>query len=371
VKRNRHGVICISLVIGLAIWIMDAAIDAAFFSKGFSPGKKLFLDLVIWNVPGNRLFFRVLFVATFVFYGVLMSILLSREKEMQDLIVHAKEEWEETFDIINDAITIHDADFNILRANKAAEKMLGVPFQVLLSRKCYLSYHGTDCPPTTCPSCRTLFTGVPSTTETFEASLNKHIEIKALPRYDRNKTLTGVVHVVRDISGRVQAEEQLRSLSLTDELTGLYNRRGFFTLAEQQQKVAHRMKKGSFLLFADVDDLKAINDAFGHQEGCKALVEAATILKESFRESDIIARIGGDEFVVFSIENDLNSNAGTISGRLRQKIESLNAKRSDCYRLSLSTGVAYYSPDNPRPLSDLLNEADASMYAQKRMRKNR
>jgi diguanylate cyclase (GGDEF)-like protein len=90
---------------------------------------------------------------------------------------------------------------------------------------------------------------------------------------------------------------------LTDELTGLYNRRGFFVSAQQQLKLANRYNKGIFIFSADLDDLKIINDNFGHKTGDSALVETANILKKTFRESDIIARIGGDEFVILGMEN--------------------------------------------------------------------
>lgn len=88
-------------------------------------------------------------------------------------------------------------------------------------------------------------------------------------------------------------EEDLHSLSLTDELTGLYNRRGFFTLLDQQIKMANRLKREIFILYADLDRLKLINDTWGHQEGDQALIESATIFKRIYRESDIIACIGG------------------------------------------------------------------------------
>jgi diguanylate cyclase (GGDEF)-like protein/PAS domain S-box-containing protein len=357
----RHEITIISVIVGLFMWTMDAAC----FAKGS------FMDAFILDVPMQELSFRILLLTIFISSGVVMSRMLSKKEAMQEQIIQAKKEWEETFDIISDAITIHDKDFNIIRANKAAEKMLGVPFQVLLNRKCYRSYHGTDYPPDSCPSCKTLNTGVPSITNTYEENLKKHVEIKALPRYDTNNALMGVVHVVRDITDRVQAEEELRSMSLKDELTGLYNRRGFFTLAEQQKKVASRMKKGVFVLFADLDGLKEINDTYGHKEGCSALMEAAAILRECFRESDIIARLGGDEFVIFSMENEGNSDAETISGRVQHKIELRNAQQSNRYRLSMSVGIAYCPPGKPYSLEDLMHKADALMYNQKKTKKGR
>jgi PAS domain S-box-containing protein len=133
---------------------------------------------------------------------------ITERKKMEKLIIQAKEEWEDTFDTINDAITIHDKDFNIIRANKAAEEMLGLPMLDIFKQKCYKSYHGTDCPPEGCPSCQVLNTGLPTSIEIFEPHLNKFVEIKALPRYSENNNLIGLVHIVRDITDRKRIEEE-------------------------------------------------------------------------------------------------------------------------------------------------------------------
>ncbi len=137
---------------------------------------------------------------------------ISQRKQMLEQIATAKKEWEETFDTINDAITIHDRDFNIIRANLAAEEMLGLDMQGILSHKCFRSYHGSGEPPMSCPSCQTAKTGVDSTTELYEPHLDKYLEIKALPRFDADRDLIGVVHVVRDITDRRKAEEQQEKL---------------------------------------------------------------------------------------------------------------------------------------------------------------
>ena len=108
--------------------------------------------------------------------------------------------------------------------------------------------------------------------------------------------------IARDVTERKEQEQALRSLTIIDDLTKLYNRRGFLTLAERHLKLAVRKKTGVFLLFADLDGLKIINDTFGHLEGDRALIDAADILRASFRSADIIARLGGDEFTVFPIE---------------------------------------------------------------------
>lgn len=286
-------------------------------------------------------------------------------ENLQRLIVDAKEEWEETFDIINDAITIHDSDYGVIRANKAAKDLLGLSFQEIIGSKCYHMYHGTKSPPEGCPSCSVMKNGEPSTEEIFEPNLNKFIEVKALPRFDNNNRIIGVVHVVRDITNRKKMEEKLHNLSITDHLTGLYNRRGFFSIADQQIKIAKRMHKGMLLLSADLDYLKIINDTFGHKEGDIALYQTADILKESFRESDIIARIGGDEFVVLQME-DSHINSKVLTERLDMNLEKYNRNNERGYSLSMSVGIARYNPESPCTIEELLSQADTLMYDQKR-----
>ncbi len=127
-------------------------------------------------------------------------------------IADAEQEWEETFNTINDAITIHDQNFNIVRANRAAAEMLGQPLDALIGQKCFRSYHGHGSPPIHCPSCNTLKTGIGSTSEVYEPFLDKHIEVKALPKFDEHNRLTGLVHVVRDITARKKAEEKQQKL---------------------------------------------------------------------------------------------------------------------------------------------------------------
>ena len=162
-----------------------------------------------------------------------------------------------------------------------------------------------------------------------------------------------------------RGEEALRALSLTDELTGLCNRRRFFVLTEQCLKVAVRNKKRPLLLFIDMDDLKWTNDHYGHHEGDQALIGLATILKKTFRESDIIARIGGDEFVVLLESTDESSEA--MISRLHENVRDYNAKRSQ-HILSISLGTAYFDPEHPVSIDEFLAKADALMYAEKRRR---
>lgn len=177
------------------------------------------------------------------------------------------------------------------------------------------------------------------------------------------------IGTVRDITNRKDTEAKLKDLSNRDELTGLYNRRGFIELIEQQAKVAERMKFGMHLLFGDLDYLKEINDKFGHQEGDRALIEIANILTETFRTSDIVARIGGDEFVALALKTQ-EEHAEILESRLNKSISARNTKGDLPYTLSLSIGIAYYAPEQAISIENLIAEGDRLMYEAKKNKKN-
>ncbi len=173
------------------------------------------------------------------------------------------------------------------------------------------------------------------------------------------------LNLLTDITERRQLEERLQEISLKDELTGLYNRRGFFTLAEQQFKVEARRKRPMLLFFADLDGMKWINDHLGHQEGDRALQDAARILSRTFRNADILGRMGGDEFVVLVLDA-AEVEPEALVRRLEDRIEAFNQKGATPYRLSLSIGWIAYDPERPLSLDQLLAEADQKMYQEKR-----
>jgi diguanylate cyclase (GGDEF)-like protein/PAS domain S-box-containing protein len=172
-----------------------------------------------------------------------------------------------------------------------------------------------------------------------------------------------------DITERKKMEEGLITLSITDLLTGLYNRRGFIMFAEQQMKLSDRTKRGMLLFFSDLDGMKWINDTLGHEEGDRALMDVADVLKETFRSSDIIARIGGDEFAVLAIDTpDVNSEI--LTTRLQNLIDTHNRQGNRRYRLSISVGCSYYDPVNPCSIDELMVQADKLMYEHKKSKKS-
>ncbi len=177
-----------------------------------------------------------------------------------------------------------------------------------------------------------------------------------------------VVAIYDDVSDRKRMEAEILALSITDPLTGLNNRRGFLSLAEQQLKLSKRNRHRMIFFFADLDGLKWINDTLGHEEGDRALIEAATIFKAIFRTSDIMARLGGDEFAALAIDtNEINSDVFTT--RLQYRIDTQNNSKDRKYKLSISVGSACYDPDKPRSIDELMAEADKLMYVHKQSRK--
>lgn len=401
-----------------------------------------------------------------------------------------QKELEEAFNSIDDVITIHDKRFAILRANKTAENLFGLPLDKMSGLTCFQLYHGADAPPHDCPCYQMFKAGAVTTLEKFEPHLNKYVEIKIFPHFEGNE-VNRIVHIMRDITERKQMDyklkqseekfrsmvettddsiyivdgecryihinkkhqvrlgisddtyigkkygdyhipeetrwfsdkvkrafqsgkacqyehtsrrdnnhflltlspvrlgngeifavsvisknvtefkhmqDKLRKLTITDDLTGLYNRRGFFSLAEHQLKIAARQKKGFFLLYADVDNLKQVNDKFGHVEGDQLIIKAADVLKESFRDSDILARIGGDEFIIFPVDATEGSPDAVLN-RLQKNINTINEESTQKYPISISIGKAYYDPSRPCSLEELLHLADSSMYEGKTSKK--
>jgi diguanylate cyclase (GGDEF)-like protein len=164
---------------------------------------------------------------------------------------------------------------------------------------------------------------------------------------------------------RSRLQMELRKLSLIDEVTGLYNRRGFWTITQQQMQLVERTHKGFIILAMDLDGMKGINDACGHGSGDQALKDAAQILLTSFRRSDIIARVGGDEFAVMAIESGPGSPKLLVE-RIQENVRQHNQNLRRDFILSLSIGAIYYDPSDPQTLDVLLKRADEAMYQNKK-----
>ena len=172
-------------------------------------------------------------------------------------------------------------------------------------------------------------------------------------------------HAVQFTVLRHTFRSELSELSLRDPLTGLHNRRGFKLLADQSLRLARRNGRNSVLLLADMDDLKRINDTHGHAQGDLALQASARAFADALRDSDIIARFGGDEFVALAVEAN-PPGIDSLLDRIDAQIQHQNDSLDMCIPLSLSIGIAPFDPKNPPSLDDLIVVADRDMYEHKK-----
>ncbi|MDP7702145.1 MULTISPECIES: sensor domain-containing diguanylate cyclase [unclassified Mycobacterium] len=170
---------------------------------------------------------------------------------------------------------------------------------------------------------------------------------------------------VRDRTAELEkANEEIRRLSVTDELTGLNNRRGFYLLADQALRAARRHRRNCVLAFLDLDGLKRVNDELGHDVGDMLITDVARVLRTTLRESDIIARIGGDEFLVLTTENE--GDPVRLKERLVEAFQRFNQTGERPYRLSASIGLVQAPAADTASVDELLARADELMYAEKK-----
>ncbi len=289
----------------------------------------------------------------------------ARSAEAQETLRKSEERYRALVESTEDSIYLVDKQYCYIFMNKNHLARLGFSAEEFLGRP-YSNFHTEE-------ETRKFEVAVDEVFTTGKSMQQEHWSVRdgryflrtLSPARKDDGTVSAVSVISKQITERKVMEEELRKLSLTDELTGLYNRRGFMTLAAQQLKIANRLKRELLLISFDLDDLKAINDTMGHHEGDQALVDAATILLETFRSSDIIARIGGDEFVVLQIKNSENSLL-ISTDRLQETFVKHNLKSQKPYKLSLSLGIVVYNPEQPISLEQLLADADTKMYEQKK-----
>jgi diguanylate cyclase (GGDEF)-like protein/PAS domain S-box-containing protein len=199
---------------------------------------------------------------------------------------------------------------------------------------------------------------------------NIYIELYSFPLFDKDGHVDQVVALHHDITEQKLLQEKLRNLSLRDELTGLYNRRGFMLFAQQEFKRALRENRRIIIMYIDLNELKLINDTYGHSSGDRAIKEVAALMQTCFRETDIIGRLGGDEFGVLASEAEPGS-ANVLHERMKEKLVAFNAASHLSFELSISIGIVNCDPSKGKILDEVLEEADALMYEQKQNRKKR
>src|SRR5213080_4136931 len=174
-----------------------------------------------------------------------------------------------------------------------------------------------------------------------------------------------LARALRHAIERNRLHTALLDLALVDDLTGLYNRRGFLTLATRDLRLAHRGNETLLVAFADLDDLKGVNDTAGHAVGDRALRDTAALLRQTFRDSDLVARIGGDEYAVL-VRHAGAESAGVLAERLKRQVREFNRRAARPYQLSISLGFAAHKASTLGSVAGLLDRADRALYRDKR-----
>lgn len=254
----------------------------------------------------------------------------------------------------------------ILHANKSLHSLLGFSSHQILSEVSILTFIH--------PDYRILMEDFLSRIDRKEHSLSA-IQVQVIGNDQTQRWMEirwidipvddGAFLVVRDLTSYKTLQEELLLQALTDELTGLYNRRGFKMMADQELKHCHRLKTEVVLLSIDIDTFKQINDTFGHDEGDRVLKLVALTLQSSFRSSDIIGRWGGDEFLVLA----LDAPSGTVdilTARFKQALADSCERHGFPCVISVTIGSAFSDVKGSLSLEQLIQHADRAMYANKR-----
>lgn len=244
-----------------------------------------------------------------------------------------------------DGVVVTGTDRRIVFANKLAKELLGSAVT---------------------PESSPVFLPEKGVITVFTNGEKRKLEVSSRTVKDGKQAL--VISTLRDTTLLLKQIEQLSYQSFIDELTGLYNRRGFLAVAQHQFESARREKRNLAIIFADMDGLKVINDSLGHAAGDSSIKDLAEILKTSLRSEDVVARIGGDEFVVLTTIEE-NEDSKSLIARLKDEITQFNQKNQKSYSIEVSFGFSVIKPDDMVDLADVVRRADMEMYREKRRRR--
>jgi diguanylate cyclase (GGDEF)-like protein/PAS domain S-box-containing protein len=294
-----------------------------------------------------------------------MSRLFQAKITVENKLLQSKERYSSLVNSVDESIYLVDREGRYLYVSSKHCQRMGISYDEF-SGMSYADLHSREDTAFFTDMVGKIFSSGRSLDHEYKSRKSGHYYLQTFsPVKSSYGKVTAVTVISKDITQRKLMEEKLRTLSFTDELTGLLNRRGFFMFAEKQLSMARREQRGILLLSADLDNFKNINDTFGHGTGDEVLVDIATTLKTCYRESDIIGRIGGDEFVILVRETD-ETNMDELIRRLELNVHDYNDSMGKPYTLSVSIGVARYDPLQPLQLNELLSSADRLMYAMKK-----
>lgn len=294
---------------------------------------------------------------------------IAEQERIGQALIESEEHFRNAFDYAAIGMALVSPEGNWLRVNRSLCEIVGYAESELLVSDFQATTHRDDLGNDLAEIYRMLSGEIP-TCQLEKRYLHKlgHdvwvLNSASLVRDAQGRPLH-LIFQIQDITERKRAEAAIQTLSLADELTGLYNRRGFLAFCKQHLNSLHRTNQGGVIVYADLDGLKNINDSFGHQEGDRALIRTAELLQETFRSADVLGRLGGDEFTALAAVEP-EGGVEKLIARLEQKFEDYNAMKFVPYKLSISIGVAQLDSNATQSIEDLLTTADLAMYENKR-----
>ena len=310
-------------------------------------------------------------LAIVLFYSRTIHIADRQRRSAEAELADKEMRYRELFDYSQGLICIHDVDGRLSMVNRASHLLLGYSEEEMIGRNLRDLVPAKRQPDFDAYLRKVTHEGLADGLLELESKSGKRVILRY---YNILATEEGkepyILGHAQDVTELLEAQQQLKNMSLTDELTGLYNRRGFVTLAEQQLKLEQHngTARGLTLMFADMDGLKAINDTYGHEAGSNALATLARLIKATVRGADVVARWGGDEFVILSIGAQ-GEDCRLMVDRIHERLDEYNAESRDPYLIACSIGVAPVDLDARRSFEEIIAEADAAMYVEKKRRK--
>jgi diguanylate cyclase (GGDEF)-like protein/PAS domain S-box-containing protein len=291
------------------------------------------------------------------------------EKNAREKIRKDADIWQATFDSIKDMVSIQDAQYRLVRVNRAYSEAFAQEPAALIGIHCYEVVHGSSEPVANCPHRQVLQSGAAASTEIYEPRLGVYLEVSCSPILRADGALEGTVHIARDVTARKKLEEKLTQMATFDNLTGLPNRALLNDRFDMAVANARRNSRDMAFMILDLDRFKNINDSYGHTVGDMLLVAVAGRLTALLRKGDTVARIGGDEFAVLLPETTKTESAVQIAQKI---IDAFHQPFSlDGRQLSITTsiGIAKFPADGEE-LETLARNADTAMYQAKEEGRN-
>lgn len=299
--------------------------------------------------------------------GVIGSAVdITEQKRSAAEIEKSHAELDQIFNTAANGMRVVDLHHTILRANTTFYALTGLSEQEVVGKKCHETFGGSACQTPNCPLSRIMKGAQRMEAEVVKVlPSGRRVEcaVTSTPYLGINGEVIGIIEDFKDITRYKELEQHLREIAITDELSGLFNRRGFLTLAEKQLGNALRADHDMFLVFADLDNMKEINDTLGHETGDLALATAAALLRTTFRQADILARLGGDEFAVFLSCKPGTDSEQAILSRLEANIVQENRGGEMPFTLAISFGVVQLQEGET--LGQVMIRADGLMYDSK------